>query len=142
MLDDLITYANSFLGRPYIYGANGPDTFDCSGFICEILRSVGLVRAHEDLTAQGIFDKFKIEQIPIMSISKGALLFYGRNSRDISHVALAINAYSVIEAGGGNTSTDSLEKARKLNACVRQRGINLRSDLVAILQPPYPWVQS
>ena len=29
---DIVNYAYNFLGRPYVWGAVGPDTFDCSGF--------------------------------------------------------------------------------------------------------------
>ena len=30
--NEVINYAYSFLGKPYIYGASGPNAFDCSGF--------------------------------------------------------------------------------------------------------------
>jgi len=29
----IIAYAMQFLGRPYVWGGNGPDVFDCSGFV-------------------------------------------------------------------------------------------------------------
>lgn len=29
---DLVEYGKQFLGVPYVYGGNGPDKFDCSGF--------------------------------------------------------------------------------------------------------------
>ena len=28
----IVSYAYNFIGTPYVYGATGPDTFDCSGF--------------------------------------------------------------------------------------------------------------
>ena len=35
---DIVTYAYNFLGRPYVWGAVGPDTFDCSGFTSYVYR--------------------------------------------------------------------------------------------------------
>ena len=36
------SYAYNFLGRPYVYGANGPDAFDCSGFTSYVYRHFGV----------------------------------------------------------------------------------------------------
>jgi len=38
----MIEYAKSKLGTPYVWGGNGPDYYDCSGFITDILNQVGL----------------------------------------------------------------------------------------------------
>lgn len=38
----LIEFAKKNMGRPYIRGAKGPDSFDCSGFVYYCLRSAGL----------------------------------------------------------------------------------------------------
>ena len=35
---DIVNYAYNFLGRPYVWGAGGPDTFDCSGFTSYVYR--------------------------------------------------------------------------------------------------------
>lgn len=35
---DIVTYAYQFLGLPYVWGAVGPDTFDCSGFTSYVYR--------------------------------------------------------------------------------------------------------
>jgi len=37
----LAELAVSFLGTPYVYGASGPDSFDCSGFTSYIYRQAG-----------------------------------------------------------------------------------------------------
>ncbi|GGY92457.1 C40 family peptidase [Streptomyces poonensis] len=37
-----VTYAYSKLGRPYVWGATGPDAFDCSGLIQAAYRSAGV----------------------------------------------------------------------------------------------------
>ena len=43
----LISYAYQFIGKPYVYGATGPDSFDCSGFTQYVYRNalgIGLSR--------------------------------------------------------------------------------------------------
>lgn len=35
---DIVDYAYQFLGRPYVWGATGPDTFDCSGLTSYVYR--------------------------------------------------------------------------------------------------------
>jgi len=37
-----IAYAMSKLGRPYVWGAAGPNTFDCSGLVQAAFRSAGI----------------------------------------------------------------------------------------------------
>ena len=36
----IVDYAYQFIGRPYVYGATGPDSFDCSGFTSYVYRNV------------------------------------------------------------------------------------------------------
>lgn len=37
----MILNAKQYLGKPYVWGANGPNAFDCSGFVNFIYKSVG-----------------------------------------------------------------------------------------------------
>ena len=34
----LVSYAKSLLGKPYVWGAQGPSSFDCSGFTSYVYR--------------------------------------------------------------------------------------------------------
>ena len=38
---DLVEYSKRFLGAPYVYGGNGPDKFDCSGFVKYVYTHFG-----------------------------------------------------------------------------------------------------
>lgn len=142
-IDGLIAYARSFLGVPYIFGGNSRGGMDCSGFICEVLRKPGLIGGKEDLSAQGLYEKFKPIGMPLGSMKRkfpaGTLTFYGRDIDQITHVALVIDWFSVIESGGGDGTTTTVEAARAANAGVRERGIDQRKDLVAAVLPRYPW---
>lgn len=132
----LLAYADSFLGVPYVWGGNSRHGMDCSGFMCEILRSVGLIGAFEDLSAQDLYFKFQRNQFTITSEmfhAPGDIYFYKGSSDRIVHVAMVRDKYRLIEAGGGdqNSVTEF--------GMVRHRSINYRRDLFAAISPPYPW---
>lgn len=38
---EIVTYAETFLGTPYVYGGNGPNSFDCSGFVKYVFTHFG-----------------------------------------------------------------------------------------------------
>ncbi|WP_123052636.1 NlpC/P60 family protein [Clostridium sp. JN-1] len=38
----VVAYASNFLGTPYQWGGNGPDSFDCSGFTCYVFAHFGI----------------------------------------------------------------------------------------------------
>lgn len=40
--DGVLGYARSKLGHPYVWGAKGPDSFDCSGFVAWCYRQIGI----------------------------------------------------------------------------------------------------
>lgn len=135
--NNAVIYAQKFIGQPYIWGGEGPG-FDCSGFVQEILRSVGL-DPKGDQTAQALYDKFKDKMLPTNTpelYQQGWLFFYGSSVQKISHVAMSINPYQIIEAGGGGSKNTSPEMAQKTSAFVRLRPISHRSsELLAICDP-------
>ena len=128
-VDILVNYAKSFIGLPYIWGGNNPiDGFDCSGFVLECLKAVGVLRGG-DRASMSIHNELK--EIGLASgIEKGAILFFGKDENSITHTAIAISEHLMIEAGGGNSTTKTPEDAAKKNAFVRIRPIDSRSDLV------------
>lgn len=38
----VVNYSYNFLGKPYVYGASGPNAFDCSGFTSYVYRQYGV----------------------------------------------------------------------------------------------------
>lgn len=40
--DSIIAYASNFIGTPYKWGGNGPDSFDCSGFTSYVYSHFGV----------------------------------------------------------------------------------------------------
>lgn len=112
-----------FIGTPYKLGGNVTQDggIDCSGLVLEGLRSVGKWGKNDD-TAQGIYGTFNKQTNLKDKPQPGMLLFFGESSKKISHVAVCLNEFQMIEAGG--TDKDGM---------VRIRPLSWRKDMVAIL---------
>jgi len=126
---DIIDYLKNFIGLPYEYGSNGPLSFDCSGLICEGLRSIGLL-GRTDMNAQDLC--FLFRDHPKEKAVIGDLLFFGKDIGHVTHVAICCEDGFMLEAGGGDSKTKTLADAKKTMAMVRIRPIKWRGDLIAI----------
>ncbi|WP_405879254.1 NlpC/P60 family protein [Streptomyces sp. NBC_01136] len=82
--------ARSALGRPYVWGANGPGGFDCSGLMQWAYRQagVGLPRTSQEQRYAG-------RQVPLSQAQPGDLVTY---RSDASHVAMYVGNGQVIHA--------------------------------------------
>jgi cell wall-associated NlpC family hydrolase len=132
-------YAMSFCGAPYRWGGENPiEGFDCSGFVQEIMRALGL-NPPQDMTSAQLRAYYKKNEInlptkeSVRECPPGVLLFYGKHK--ITHVAMSIGYGLMIEAGGGGSSTKTTQDAAKAGAFVRIRPILRRGDLVAATDP-------
>ena len=137
-IDYVIESALSTLGVPYIWGGNNPlQGLDCSGAVRWWLRAAGLTPSWDE-TSQGIYDRLtkhggRVEP----SAQRGYVLFFGKSVLSITHVALALNQFQMIEAAGGNSSCTSRQAASERGAMVQINLIKRRSDLVARVKPDY-----
>lgn len=139
-MEYIVAYALSFVGTPYIYGSNHPEIgLDCSGLVCEILKSGGAIGTKEDLSAQQIFDRFQHDG-RWNQFGPGTLAFYGKSVTQITHVAIMIDNLRIVEAGGGDSTTVTVKDAVAKNAFVRVRPVKYRGDLVALIRPPFPLI--
>lgn len=129
----LLLYALQFVGKPYIWGGEGPAGFDCSGFIQELLKSIGGDQPG-DQNAQMIYDHYKYAG-EFNNRALGALAFYGKSATEISHVAMFLNDWQVIEAGGGDHETTNAAQAEVDHAFIRVRPFNHRKDLIGVYKP-------
>lgn len=136
-MDSLIRYAEAHLLLPYKWGGDDPIYgYDCSGFVQEVLQSVG-VDPVGDQTAHGLWKYFWGNGILLNVAKAGALAFYGTTTK-ITHIAFCIDELRCIEAGGGGSKTHNAEDAAKQNAYLRIRPIRRRKDLQMIIMPKYP----
>jgi cell wall-associated NlpC family hydrolase len=90
-----IAYARTQLGKPYVYGATGPDAFDCSGLVMAAWQAAGvsIPRTSEQQWAD----------LPhVSSPQPGDLIFYTGSSIDAppGHVTMYLGGGQMIEAYG------------------------------------------
>ncbi|MEZ7004257.1 NlpC/P60 family protein [Streptomyces sp. AD55] len=82
--------ARSALGKPYIWGANGPSGFDCSG-----LTQWSYAQAGISLPRTSQEQRYAGRQVPLSEARPGDLVAY---RDDASHIALYVGGGQVIHA--------------------------------------------
>lgn len=88
-----ITYARRQLGKPYLWAAEGPDSFDCSGLTMRAWESAGRPLVH--------FSGAQYDQtarVPLAALQPGDLVFFGDDPAAIHHVGLYVGDGRMIEA--------------------------------------------
>ena len=54
----IIDYAKTLLGKKYVWGAEGPDTFDCSGFTWYVYRNIAKISMPRTSKEQGEYGTY------------------------------------------------------------------------------------
>ena len=88
--------AKSFLGTPYVWGATGPNKFDCSGFTQWVFRDVGIniPRVSKDQARVGQFISFN-------NLQRGDMMFFDTHKRrtgKVTHVGIYLGNGNFIHA--------------------------------------------
>lgn len=114
-ISDIISIAKRFLGKPYKYGANGPSSFDCSGFVRYVysLCGVDLPRVASDQARAG--------QKVSPSVPGDLVFFSDRKDGYITHVGIYAGNNSFVHASFQGVTITSLDdlwyKSRYVGAC-------------------------
>ncbi len=94
----ILAFAEAQLGKPYLYGATGPDAYDCSGLVRMAYRAAGIAipRTSQAQWAYGT-------QIPASQVQPGDLVFFaGADGTPAApgHVGIVLNpaAHTMIDA--------------------------------------------
>jgi cell wall-associated NlpC family hydrolase len=95
---EIINIAKNYIGKPYVYGSQGPNGFDCSGFVRFLLSKTGKIESVNDIkkiprTASGIYSSPSVSKITINEIQPGDLVFF-KSGGKISHIGLISNVTS------------------------------------------------
>jgi len=91
-----LNYAESQIGKPYEWGAAGPDTYDCSGLVMWAYAQVGVTVDH--WTG---FQWNEGAHISLSDLRAGDLVFFATNTNDpntIHHVGMYIGNGQMVEA--------------------------------------------
>ena len=103
IINELIAYAKTFLGTPYVYGANGPDSFDCTGYTCYVFKHFGY-SLPRTAYIQGYYDYApKIENVS--DLKPGDLVFFNTiNDNDLSdHAGIYLGDNMFIHCNSGSS---------------------------------------
>ena len=104
MGEQVVAYAKQFLGTPYVYGGNGPNSFDCSGFTKYVYAHFGVTlnRTATDQLANGT-------AVSKSQLQPGDLVFFKANTtKPVSHVGIYIGGGQFIHSST-NTYTVKID---------------------------------
>jgi len=104
-----VQYAETKLGCPYVWGAAGPRTYDCSGLVVDAYAHTGvrLPRMTYDMIRVGT-------PVDRADVRAGDLVFSSFSGRGPEHVQLAVSSTKVIEAPtpGGHVQYSGFPRGR------------------------------
>ncbi len=108
--DRAVLFAFAQLGKPYIWGGNGPAGYDCSGLALASWQhgdGIGFARVADDqyLTAGG--------PVALTALSAGDLVFWGSSQTDwtsVYHTAIYVGGNRIVEATGNEVQLNSLDQ--------------------------------
>jgi hypothetical protein len=92
----VISFAQAAVGKPYVWGATGPNAYDCSGLVLRAFQAAGIYLprvAREQYKAGG--------HLPLAQVRPGDLLFLATDPHDpatIHHVMLYLGDGMITEA--------------------------------------------
>ena len=125
-----IEKAKAYIGTPYVWGGESmaEGGFDCSGLVYNVLRDSGYNVPRD--TAQGYYKRYCLNRC---DDKVGALLFFGKSIKSITHITISLGNGYMIESRGTKSNTKS-----KPGMGVVISKTTRRKDLVAICSVDTP----
>lgn len=90
-----VTFALAQVGEPYVYGAAGPNSWDCSGLTMVSWRTAGVYLPRSSKAQYAYVGK-----VPYSALRRGDLIFFGTNreASRVYHVTMYIGNNMIVEA--------------------------------------------
>lgn len=95
--NDIVAYAKQFQGYKYVYGAAGPNSFDCSGFTMYVYKHFGYSLSHSSRIQATQGKKVTGELQP------GDILVFTNGGTQVGHVGIYIGNDKFIHASDSTT---------------------------------------
>ena len=92
-VDAVVAFARAQLGEPYVWAADGPDSWDCSGLTMGAWAKAGVRLSHYTGSQYR-----QTSRVPIDDLRPGDLVFFGPSVAGIHHVGLFIGNGQMIHA--------------------------------------------
>lgn len=89
----VVETAKKYLGAKYVYGASGPNSFDCSGFTSYVFKLHGVSLSR---TAKGQYSNGTA--VSRANLQPGDLVMFGPSASGINHVGIYIGGGKIIHA--------------------------------------------
>jgi cell wall-associated NlpC family hydrolase len=97
--DEVLQTAKKFLGVKYVWAANGPSAFDCSGFTKYVFKKNGISLPRYSGHQANVGKKIKYSDL-----QKGDLVFFDTTkkfTKKVNHVGIFIGNHKFIHASSG-----------------------------------------
>ena len=105
--DDAVQLAAKLIGRPYVWGAEGPNAFDCSGLMQYVHQKVGITLPRRAI------DQSRIGDLTGRRLERGDLLFFATDPGEslVTHVGVYEGNNVMIDASRrhGRVRRDDLD---------------------------------
>lgn len=99
----IVSFAETYMGVPYVWGGTSPSGFDCSGFVQYVFTHFGVTlnRTSEEQFAQGV-------PVSTNDLQPGDLVFFSTYAPGASHVGIYMGNGMMIDAEDRGVSIDSV----------------------------------
>ncbi|NUU07240.1 C40 family peptidase [Leifsonia sp. C5G2] len=98
VVDTAISYARAQLGKPYIFGGEGPTGYDCSGLTMKAYGYAGLYIGSHSVNNQYYTAANRGQLVSYGAKQAGDLIFWGSGPGDFYHVGIYIGGGMMIAA--------------------------------------------
>lgn len=91
--EEVVNYAKTLLGKSYVYGGVGPNSFDCSGFTQYVYNKFGVNLSHSASLQANIGTT-----VSKANLQLGDMVFFSQGGSSIGHVGIFVGNNSFIHA--------------------------------------------